>query len=63
MRQLDGTAAAYGGAQPTGGTALPTRTGAVTAVTVTVASSGHAVTGLLTRVTVVTGNLNLLLTR
>jgi len=50
VRQLDGTAAAAacGGAQPTGGTAQPTRTGAVTAVTVTVASSGNAVTGLLT---------------
>ena len=48
-------AAACGGAQPTGGTAAaacgggqPTRTAVVIAVTVTVASSGNAVTGLLT---------------
>ena len=55
VRQPAGTTAdACGGGQPTGGTAAaacgggqPTRTGAVTAVTVTVASSGNAVTGLL----------------
>ena len=72
MRQPAGTAtAAWGGAQPTGGTAAVaggggqrTSTGVVTAVTVTVASSGNAVTGLLpacyrpvTGSEVVTGNM------
>jgi len=55
VRQPAGTAAAAcGGGQSTGGTAAaacgggqPTRTSVITAATLTVASSGNAVTGLL----------------